>query len=55
MSDYSDIAYECRRKAIEVEKLAQTATDPLTRKSYEEIAARWRKMAEQAEMSDEES
>jgi hypothetical protein len=55
MADSLDIADECRRKAIEAEDLARKATDPLTRKSYEDIAMHWRKLAEHAEMSDDET
>ena len=55
MAISSDIADECRRKAIEAEGLARKATNPLTRKSYEDIAAHWRKLAEQAEVSDDEA
>jgi hypothetical protein len=51
----SSIADGCRRKAIEAEELAQKSNNPVTRKSYEDIAALWRKMADQAEISDDES
>jgi hypothetical protein len=54
MANSSDIADECRRQAVAAEERAQKSTNPNTRQSYEEIAAIWRKMAEQAEASDEE-
>ena len=56
MADFSeDIADECRRKAIEADERAKNSADPERRKSYEDIAALWRKIAERAEMSDEET
>jgi len=42
-------SHECRRKAEEADELAQKATDPAVRLAYEEIARRWREMAERAE------
>ena len=42
-------AHECRRKAKEADELAQKTTDPAVRLAYEEIARRWREMAERAE------
>ena len=42
-------SHECRRKAEEADELAQKATDPAIRLAYEEIARRWREMAERAE------
>src|SRR5262245_47203274 len=42
-------SHECRRKAEEADELAQKATDPAIRLVYEEIARRWREMAERAE------
>jgi hypothetical protein len=40
---------ECRRKAEEADELAQKTTDAAVRTAYEEIARRWREMAERAE------
>jgi hypothetical protein len=40
---------ECRRKVEEADELAQKTTDPAVRTAYEEIARRWREMAERAE------
>jgi len=40
---------EYRRKAKEADELAHKATDPAVRLAYEEIAKRWREMAERAE------
>ena len=54
MANSSDIADECRRLAIAAEERAQKSTNPNTRQSYEEIAVIWRKMAEQAEICDQE-
>ena len=54
MADSSDIVDECRRKAVEAAERAQKSTNAATRKSYEEIAAHWWKMAEMAETPDEE-
>jgi hypothetical protein len=54
MANSSDIADECRRQAIAAEERAQKSTNPNTRQSYEEIAVIWRKMAEQAEICDQE-
>jgi hypothetical protein len=55
MANSSDIADECRRQAMAAEERAQKSTNPNSRQSYEEIAFIWRKMAEQAEISDEET
>ena len=55
MANSSDIADECGRQAIAAEERAQNSTNPTTRQSYEEIAIIWRKMAEQAEIFDEET
>ena len=40
---------DCRRRADEAEQKAREVRDASARKDYEEIARKWRLMAEQAE------
>ena len=42
-------ADEYRKALAKCEELAETATDPGQKKSYEDIALKWRKLLEQAE------
>ena len=55
MANSSDIADECRRQAMAAEERAQKSTNPNTRQTYEEIAVIWQKMAEQAEIPDDDA
>ena len=42
-------AEECRRKAKEADALAEAARDQAAREIYIEVAALWRKLADQVE------
>jgi hypothetical protein len=42
-------SHECRHKAEEADEFAEKTTDPTVRLAYEEIARRWREMAERVE------
>jgi hypothetical protein len=45
----SSRAEACRKKALEFERAASAASDPSASTVYLEVAARWQKMAEEAE------